>query len=507
MPNVALIPEAASQIAPLMAFVDGFDDDEHTLETATGTEPLEDGTEITDHAVARQEKVRLTGHVSDWGPPTSIGVAPPGRVRDAWEEIRRLHKEVAVVELVTELGVYPNMIIRRVKSHRDGRGMMFVMELEQVIRVEIGESDIRNVEPESPAGGRVGGTGKGRVHPDPAAATEWLYGQLHATSPFKPDGLTDQEWYDLLGYDPPAEDYFDGNPYFDFANEVLSVTIDGVLLTEENVRTIIGAERAGIALPEELDDLKNRSRLTTVYPITGPGQYVLTNGQDVAVSVGPGGVYQTNGVPVYDPRDSSRPANFITAGQMHDLYGNFVNDNGDPISIVTPTVPDDPDPPDYDDINYQLEQAYSDSITREVVSGAGTIVYKAVNVGPGSPGVPVQGANTVTNYAPYRPGSGPPREVPNRPYASPGPSYEDTSAQLEAAYTDFSEGTEPPAPQLGPDGAPEPHYQRTVPRPYQPSAFGVPPIQGPPLSPPGPVQGPPNPRDDYTSTRDVIFGR
>ena len=70
MPNVALIPNAATKIDALTVFVDGFPDAVHKLSTGTGSEPLEDGREATDHAVARQDQLVLTGWVSDFNGAT-----------------------------------------------------------------------------------------------------------------------------------------------------------------------------------------------------------------------------------------------------------------------------------------------------------------------------------------------------------------------------------------------------------------------------------------------------
>ena len=66
MPNVALIPDAATMIDAFTVFVDGFSDATHKISTITGGEPLEDGTQATDHAVARQDQLTLTGWVSDF---------------------------------------------------------------------------------------------------------------------------------------------------------------------------------------------------------------------------------------------------------------------------------------------------------------------------------------------------------------------------------------------------------------------------------------------------------
>ena len=100
MPNMALIPSARTRIPVLLDVVHGYPTDSHRLETVTGGDPLEDGLMVTDHAVARQERLVLSGIVSDFD----------GQQRpiDAWTELRRIHKEIEVVEVYTEWGHYPS---------------------------------------------------------------------------------------------------------------------------------------------------------------------------------------------------------------------------------------------------------------------------------------------------------------------------------------------------------------------------------------------------------------
>ena len=65
MPNAALITDAGVVIDLIGDRVDGWPELTHKLETNIGGEPLEDGREVTDHAVARQDRLVLTGWVSD----------------------------------------------------------------------------------------------------------------------------------------------------------------------------------------------------------------------------------------------------------------------------------------------------------------------------------------------------------------------------------------------------------------------------------------------------------
>ena len=155
MPNVALIPNAATTIAALTAVVDGFPDGTHRLETTTGGEPLEDGRQVTDHAVARQARLTLTGWVSDFN--------GGNRPHDAWETIRRLHKSVTTVDVITEWGVYREMLIRRAEAPQVNRGMRFTLELEEVLRVGVVDNELPPEQLSGPAEGRSGTVQRGRV--------------------------------------------------------------------------------------------------------------------------------------------------------------------------------------------------------------------------------------------------------------------------------------------------------------------------------------------------------
>ena len=154
MPNLALIPDAETRIDPLVGVVDGFPDTEHSLETLVGGEPLEDSREITDHVVARQERLTLTGWVSDWS-----GGNRPG---DAWTEIRRLQKAGTPLRVVTEWGTYAEMVIRRAQANYEGRGQRMRLELHEILRVGVADTELAEGTTDGPAAQRAGNFARGR---------------------------------------------------------------------------------------------------------------------------------------------------------------------------------------------------------------------------------------------------------------------------------------------------------------------------------------------------------
>ena len=128
MPNTPIVISAASVIDGLLLFVDGYPDEQHRLTTRTGSEPLEDGREVTDLAVAEPAELRFTAAVSDFG-----GASGARNPREAWGEIRRIHVESELMAIVTEWGTYENMLITSATATPAGRGMSVDLEVTEVL--------------------------------------------------------------------------------------------------------------------------------------------------------------------------------------------------------------------------------------------------------------------------------------------------------------------------------------------------------------------------------------
>ena len=130
MPNTPVILRARSLVAPLALLVDGYPDRRHKLTSRTGSEPLEDGREATDHNVANPAVLQLTGSVSDLGGDQ--------RPTAAWRAIVKIWKASEPVRVITEWETYPEMIIGRCEGIPIGRGLRFEMEMREIIRVHTG---------------------------------------------------------------------------------------------------------------------------------------------------------------------------------------------------------------------------------------------------------------------------------------------------------------------------------------------------------------------------------
>ena len=128
MPNQAVVISAATLVTGLVLEVDGWPQRRHQIGVRIGTEPLEDGSQITDHATREPDVVRLTGIVGTLG-----GAQRP---TTAWETLRRLAgPPPTVVEVITEWGNYPEALILAVAGDTTGRDLTFALTVQEIVRV------------------------------------------------------------------------------------------------------------------------------------------------------------------------------------------------------------------------------------------------------------------------------------------------------------------------------------------------------------------------------------
>lgn len=113
--------------------VTGWREPNHRLTSQAGNERLEDGTTITDHIVAMPARLTLQGHVSDITSP--LGSDGTGNV---WSLLRGLHQSEALLSVITEWAIYDEMLIRSIDTTQTNRGMVFTLELQEIIRVGVG---------------------------------------------------------------------------------------------------------------------------------------------------------------------------------------------------------------------------------------------------------------------------------------------------------------------------------------------------------------------------------
>ena len=127
-PSPVILAAANVGVDPLLMLVDGWPNITPKLETRIGREPIDSGASVTDHAVADPPILNMLGIVSD--------LEGTDRVAEAWQTVYQLHQEVTVVRVVTEWGIYEEMLIERAEGRQVGRGLELELVLRQVLRVE-----------------------------------------------------------------------------------------------------------------------------------------------------------------------------------------------------------------------------------------------------------------------------------------------------------------------------------------------------------------------------------
>ena len=143
--------------------VDGWPEEQHQLKVNIAGAPVESGVETTDHSVLSSEQVTLTGWVSGW-----TGGRHPA---DAWGEVRRLAREREPIRLVTEWGVYDEMLIWEAEAPKTNRGMRFTLKLIWINRVGVTDAELPPEQVTGPAANRTGEVERGRVALPPLPTT------------------------------------------------------------------------------------------------------------------------------------------------------------------------------------------------------------------------------------------------------------------------------------------------------------------------------------------------
>lgn len=166
MPNIPLFPRQNVRIAELANDVPGFYETALSFEAHVGTEPLEDGSNVNDHAVANRFTLSLRGVLSDLSTQTTP-------VKDAIARIDELFRNATPVTVTTPLQDFPEMIIARFHARQQGRGVEFDMTLIKVIRVGVTMASVSTPTTGGPAENRKSAAERGRVNspvaPDPVS--------------------------------------------------------------------------------------------------------------------------------------------------------------------------------------------------------------------------------------------------------------------------------------------------------------------------------------------------
>ncbi len=171
IPNFAIYVQQRTSIPILAGVVDGYPRENHVLSLASTDNPVESGATITDNVVRKPNKLKLEGGVSDIiaAPGLSFG---PDRASVAWGEIIALMEDKTLVDAVTALHVYRNMIFSKVEAPVDvltGRSLRFTVELKEILVATTSDAMFAesDVDPQGPAAGRSGQVDRGDVNSAP----------------------------------------------------------------------------------------------------------------------------------------------------------------------------------------------------------------------------------------------------------------------------------------------------------------------------------------------------
>ena len=125
--------------------------------------PVESGRNVNDNDVDDPVRIRISGSVSDMVVKEGRS---PDQPKQSWVILNDLKARRVLLTLVTELGVYENLLIQSLNNGEDvrsGTSLQFNMSLQQVnfIDAEFTEISTATVTPQGPAANRTEQVNKG----------------------------------------------------------------------------------------------------------------------------------------------------------------------------------------------------------------------------------------------------------------------------------------------------------------------------------------------------------
>ena len=135
-PNFALYHQAETFVEVLSGRVDGYPEEEHTMEVRATQNPVESGSTLTDNVVKLRDQLKLEGWTSDILPANRAAAASPDRAADTWQHIEQLMRAREPVTVVTGIKTYTNMLVQKVTVPRDvktGASLRFRIELIEML--------------------------------------------------------------------------------------------------------------------------------------------------------------------------------------------------------------------------------------------------------------------------------------------------------------------------------------------------------------------------------------
>ena len=138
-PDFGVYPQAQTRVPLLEGHLDGFESEEHSLETDLTTYPVEDGKLLTDNLVRQQRKIILRAVVTSF---RGDGEGPSDRrPGDAWLAIDQIYRKREPLSVITPLRAYNSVVLTKASAPvnvETGRGSLYVtLEFSQVLSARV----------------------------------------------------------------------------------------------------------------------------------------------------------------------------------------------------------------------------------------------------------------------------------------------------------------------------------------------------------------------------------
>jgi len=134
--NFGLFGSSSTEIDALSGVIDLYPDESHSLSVTKTKYPVEDGSTRNDNFVVEDEKLVLKGLVSNLQPDFEgiVDIKDKSRSKEAWGRLRALKNSGEVVNVVTLLGMYENMMVTGIDATINagtGHALFFTIVLEE----------------------------------------------------------------------------------------------------------------------------------------------------------------------------------------------------------------------------------------------------------------------------------------------------------------------------------------------------------------------------------------
>lgn len=134
--NFGLFGSSSTDIDALSGVIDLYPEESHSLSVTKTKYPVEDGSTRSDNFVVEDEKLVLRGLVSNLQPFFAglVNIEDKSRSKEAWGRLRALKNSGEVVNVVTLLGMYENMMVTNIDATINsdtGQALFFVITLEE----------------------------------------------------------------------------------------------------------------------------------------------------------------------------------------------------------------------------------------------------------------------------------------------------------------------------------------------------------------------------------------